>query len=455
MNLNRAMFREYDVRGIYPEAVNEEAAYYIGRAYATKLLSFGKDKMIVGRDNRSSSESIEKNLIKGLTEGGVSVVRIGLVTTPMYYYAWDKLNIKCGIMVTASHNPKEYNGFKMSYNGIHNIFGKDVSDLYYIILNGIFSEGNGTVTDVDIKEDYVKMINNHINMGDNKLKVVYDCGNGTTSMVAKDIFKSNDKIEYIPLFADSDPEFPNHHPDPSEEDNLAQLKKKVREVNADCGIAFDGDGDRVGVIDEKGNMIAADEYMVIIWRDIYDKVEKKEGFFDVKCSKILEDELVKLGVKPVCVRTGNSYTKKTSYDNDYPFGGELSGHIYFRDRFIGTDDGIYGGLRFVELLSRSENKASELLNGVNKYFSTPEEKIVINDEKKDYLVSRVEEYCKEKGYEYLNIDGVKVLYDDGFALVRKSNTGPHITTRYEAKTEKILKERKAEFDNLIYQLKEE
>lgn len=455
MKLNRQIFREYDIRGIYPNDVNEEFAYYLGRAFATKLLSLGKDKMIVGYDNRSSSVSLEENLVKGLTESGVSVVRIGLVTTPMYYYAWDKLDIKCGIMVTASHNPKEYNGFKMSYNGIHNIFGKDVSDLYYIIINGIYAKGNGTVTYENIKDDYVKMIHNHIDMGNNKLKVVYDCGNGTTSIVAKDIFKSTDNIEYIPLFADSDPDFPNHHPDPCVEENLSHLKEKIKKVNADCGIAFDGDGDRIGVVDEKGKMLAADEYMTVIWRDIYNKVDKKEGFYDVKCSKLLEDELIKLGIKPVCVRTGNSYTKKTSYDGDYPFGGELSGHVYFRDRFIGTDDGIYAGLRFVEILSKSQNKASELLKGINKYYSTPEERINVKEEKKDYIVCRVEEYCKENEYNYLDIDGVKVLYDDGFVLVRKSNTGPHLTTRFEAKTEEKLKERKEEFNNLIKKLKEE
>jgi len=455
MELNRKIFREYDIRGIYPSELNEEFAYLLGRAFATKLLSLGKNKMIVGFDNRTSSKVLEENLVRGLTESGVSVVRLGLVTTPMYYYAWEKLDIKCGIMVTASHNPKEYNGFKMSYNGIHNIFGKDVRDLYYVILNGIFTEGEGTVTYVDIKKDYVKMIHNHIDMGNNKLKVVYDCGNGTTSVVASDIFKSTDTIEYIPLFAESDPTFPNHHPDPCVEENLEQLKEKVRETNANCGIAFDGDGDRIGVIDEKGNFFEADEYMIAIWRDIYDKVEIKEGFYDVKCSKKLEDELIKLRIKPLCVRTGNSYTKKISYDGNYPFGGEYSGHIYFRDRFIGTDDGIYAGLRFVEILSKSQNKASELLNGVNKYCSTPEERITVADEKKDYVVNRVEDYCKEKGYNYLDIDGVKVLYDDGFALIRKSNTGPELTVRYEAKDEKTLQERKEEFNNLINKLKEE
>ena len=454
MQLNKLMFREYDIRGIWGKDINEEISYHIGRAFATKLLSFGKNKMLVGYDNRSSSETIEKNLIKGLTDGGVNVVRLGLVTTPMYYYAWDKLNIKCGIMITASHNPKEYNGFKMSYNGIHNCFGKDVTDLYYVIINGIYSEGKGTISYADIKEDYIKMINEHINLGENKLKVVYDCGNGTTSIVAPEIFK-HPNIEYIPLFTESDPTFPNHHPDPSVEENLKQLKEKVLEVHADCGIAFDGDGDRVGVVDNLGQMIPIDKFMIIIWRDIYNKVDKKEGFFDVKCSKALEDELIKLGIKPICTRTGNSYTKKISVENNYPFGGEMSGHLYFRDHFIGTDDGIYAGLRFVEILSKSKNKASELLEGINKYYSTDENKIEVEDTKKEKVVNRVEEYCKKKGYKYITTDGVKVLYDDGFALVRKSNTTPNITTRYEAKTQERLKNIEEEFNTLIDKLKEE
>ena len=454
MELNKLMFREYDIRGIWGKDINEEISYHIGRAFATKLLSFGKNKMLVGYDNRSSSETIEKNLIKGLTDGGVNVVRLGLVTTPMYYYAWDKLNIKCGIMITASHNPKEYNGFKMSYNGIHNCFGKDVTDLYYVIINGIYSEGKGTISYADIKEDYIKMINEHINLGENKLKVVYDCGNGTTSIVAPEIFK-HPNIEYIPLFTESDPTFPNHHPDPSVEENLKQLKEKVLEVHADCGIAFDGDGDRVGIVDNLGQMIPIDKFMIIIWRDIYNKVDKKEGFFDVKCSKALEDELIKLGIKPICTRTGNSYTKKISVENNYPFGGEMSGHLYFRDHFIGTDDGIYAGLRFVEILSKSKNKASELLEGINKYYSTDENKIEVEDTKKEKVVNRVEEYCKKKGYKYITTDGVKVLYDDGFALVRKSNTTPNITTRYEAKTQERLKNIEEEFNTLIDKLKGE
>lgn len=455
MQLNKQMFREYDIRGIWNEDITEEISYHIGRAIATKVTEFGKDKMLVGYDNRLSSPIIEKNLIKGLTEGGINVIRLGLVTTPMYYYAWDRLNIHAGVMITASHNPKEYNGFKISYNGIHNIFGKEVSSLYDVIISGTYSSGNGLVETADIKEDYIKMIHNHIDMGNNKLRVIYDCGNGTTSIVAPDIFKSTANIEYIPLFAESDGTFPNHHPDPAVEENLTILKEKVLELKADCGIAFDGDGDRVGIVDNKGKFVPIDKYMILIWRDIYNKVEKKEGFFDVKCSNAVKDELNRLGIKPVETRTGNSYTKKISVENNYPFGGEMSGHLYFRYKFIGNDDGIYAGLRLVEILSKTNKTVEELLLNIPIYYSTDENKIPVEDSKKDIIVSRVEEYCKNKGYKYITIDGVKVLYDDGFALVRKSNTTPNITTRYEAKTKERLEEITKEYTSLLNKLKEE
>ncbi len=455
MKLNKEIFREYDIRGIWQKDIDGEISYYIGRAFATKLLSYGKDTMLVGYDNRLSSKEIETNLVKGLTDSGVNVVRLGLVTTPMYYYAWDKLNIKCGIMITASHNPKEYNGFKMSYNGIHNCFGKEVLDLYYIIINGIYAEGKGTISNYNIQEDYIKMIKEHINLGNNKLKIVYDCGNGTTSIVAKDIFVSNKNIEYIPLYNTSDGSFPNHNPDPAVEENLTDLKKKVIEVHADCGIAFDGDGDRVGVVSEKGEYIEIDKYMIIIWRNIYNKVKNKKGFYDVKCSNVLKDELIKLGIEPIETRTGNSYTKKISYENDYPFGGEYSGHLYFRDKFIGNDDGIYGGLRLVEILSNKKTTVSEELKGISVYYSSKETKLPVEDSKKADIIDRVEEYVKNKGYKYQTIDGIKIIYPDGFALIRKSNTSPNIITRYESKDKEKLKQIEEEFTSLLNKLKEE
>ena len=451
MKVNKLMFREYDIRGIYNEDIDEEVSYLIGRAFGSNLKRMGKKETLVGYDNRISSPIIEENLVKGITESGVNVVRLGLVTTPMYYYGWDLLNIKCGVMITASHNPKEYNGFKFSYNGIHNAYGKDVYNLYDTIINKDFTTGNGTITNKDINSEYIKLLWENIELGNRKLKVVYDCGNGTTSIVAKEVF-NNPNIEFIPIFADSNPEFPNHHPDPCVEENLAYLKKKVLETHADVGIAFDGDGDRVGVVDEKGNMVEIDKYMIIIWRDIYNKVKNKKCLFDIKCSKALEDELIKLGVEPVCYRSGNSYTKAMSVEGNFPFSGEYSGHVFFRDKFPGYDDGIYAGLRLIEILSKTNKTVSELLLGINTYYSTKELKMKVNDEIKFDIINKVKEYCLSKNYKILTIDGVKALFDDGSAVVRASNTGPNITMRYEAKTKERLNEIEKEFINLLNKL---
>ena len=454
--VNKFMFREYDIRGVYGVDINEEVSYLIGKAFGTKLVNFGLNKTIIGYDNRKSSPIIEKNVIKGITECGIDVVRLGLVTTPMYYYSWDLLNIKCGMMITASHNPKDDNGFKFSYNGIHNAYGEQVRELYDIIANNNFitSDKIGNIENVNIKDDYIKMITSGIHMGDNKIKVVYDCGNGTTSIVADDIFNSfKDKIDLVPLFNTSDSDFPNHHPDPAVEENLKKLEAKVLETKATVGIAFDGDGDRVGVVDEKGNMVDIDKYMIIIWKSLVNTNVEKKTFFDVKCSLCLKEELEKMNVNAEFYRTGNSYTKAKSVEGNYPFGGELSGHVFFRDRFGGYDDGIYAGLRLIEILTNNDKTVSEMLEGINKYYSTPEIKIHTEDNIKFNIVNKVKEYCKNKNYNILDIDGVKVFFDDGSALVRASNTGPNITARFEAKSESRLEEIKNEFLNLVDNLK--
>ena len=454
MELNKYMFREYDIRGVWGKDINEEVSYLIGRAFGSKLKRLGKLETIVGYDNRYSSPAIEKNLVKGITECGVNVVRLGLVTTPMYYYSWDLLNIKCGLMITASHNPKDDNGFKFSYNGIHNAYGKSTLELYEMIINNDFEEGNGTVRDVNIRSDYIKMITENIELGDHKIKVVYDCGNGTTAIVADDIFNYfKDKIDLVPLFNTSDSTFPNHHPDPAVEENLELLKKKVLETNADVGIAFDGDGDRVGVITNIGKFLDMDKYMILIWRDLIHKNVEKKTFYDVKCSLALKEELDKLGVKNKFFRTGNSYTKAESVEGNYPFSGELSGHVFFRDRFNGYDDGIYAGLRLIEILTNTNKNIEELLEGIPVYLSTPEIKIPTDDNIKFQVIDKIKEYAEGKNYNFLTIDGVKVLYDGGAALVRASNTGPNITTRFEAKTENRLEEIKSEYLNKIEEIK--
>ena len=448
MKVNKLMFREYDIRGIYGEDIDEEVSYLIGRAFASKLTKLGLNKTVLAHDNRLSSPIIKENLLKGLVDSGITVYDLGLASTPMCYFATNYYNVNTSMMITASHNPKEYNGFKFSYNGIHNAFGDQVREIYDIIESKDFVDGQGKVISKDIRSEYIKLLTSNIKLGKRKIKVVYDCGNGTTSIIADDIFKQLN-VEAIPLYNISDGSFPNHHPDPCVEENNKDLKDMVIKNKADLGVGFDGDGDRVGIIDEKGNMIDIDKYMIIMWRYLYDKVNKKEGFFDVKCTKALEDELIKLGVKPVETRTGNSYTRKISHDGNYPLGGELSGHVYYRDKFPGYDDGIYAGIRIVERLSHTNEKLSELLNGINKYYSTKELKIQVEDSEKFKIIDKVKEYAISKNYNIVTLDGVKVKFDDGFALVRASNTGPNITMRYEGSTKIRLKEIEDEFNNVV------
>ncbi len=450
MELNKNMFREYDIRGICGTDLNGDIAYLIGRGLGSKMHKLNIVKTVVAYDNRLSSVELEENLIKGLVESGINVYRLGLASTPMCYYASNYFDVNCSVMITASHNPKEYNGFKFSFDGISNACGASVMEIYDIITNKDFINGNGTISNVDIEDAYIDLLTNNINLP-KKLKIVYDCGNGTTSIIAKKIFDRLN-VEYIPLYDISDGSFPNHHPDPSVEENLRDLEKTVVQNKASLGIAFDGDGDRVGVVDEKGNMIDIDKYLIIMWKYLVNRVEKKEAFFDVKCSKVLEDELIKLGVKPIETRTGNSYTRRISAEGDYILGGELSGHVYFRDKFPGYDDGIYAGIRLIEAISNLNVELSSMLEGINKYYSTRENKIAVDDSIKFDIVNKVKEYCINKGYKFITLDGVKVKYDDGFALVRASNTGPNITTRYEAKTESRLEEITNEFNNLIYSL---
>ena len=456
MKLNKEIFREYDIRGIWKKDIDEEVSYHIGRAFATKLLSYGKDTMIVGYDNRISSKTIEENLVKGLTDSGVNVVRLGLVTTPMYYYAWDKLNIKCGIMVTASHNPKEYNGLKISFNDFGNACGQMIQDFRIFTEKNtarLLEENNieiiGRTVECDIKEDYLALVKSSIKLGDKKVKVVVDTANGTASIIAKEMYNMFDNIELIPLYMESDSRFPHHHPDPSVEKNNEDLKKAVIENKADLGIGIDGDGDRVGVIDENGNMIYIDFFAIIIWRDIMNKVSNKNALFDVKCSKSLMDEIIKLGGNPVCYRTGNSYMKAKMREGNFAFGNELSGHVFFNDKWPNIDDGLYAGLRLIEILSKTDKSLSHLLDGVTRYYSTPEIIIKSTDDAKFDVIEKVKRYCISQEYKVNDIDGVRVEFDNGWALVRASNTGPNITARFEGKTEEDMNNIKNEFMSVL------
>lgn len=452
--INSNIFREYDVRGVYPTDINEDVAYTFGKAYGTYIKKFHQNRCMVGHDNRLSSDSLIHALTEGILSTGIDVVNLGLVTTPMYYYACIKNKIPAGVMVTASHNPKDDNGFKFSFDERGNAKGQMIQDFFHFLLEGNFDSGNGNMTHYDIKEEYYQLLLSSIDINkEKKLRVIIDCGNGTTSAFAPDIYNRIGE-DLIVLYGTSDANFPNHHPDPAVEDNLKVLKDAVLEFKADVGIAFDGDGDRVGIIDEKGRFLTADQFMMIYARNMIPESTNKRVLYDVKCSKALKEEIEKLGGTAIICRTGNSYTKAATRENDCILGGELSGHLYFRDKFLGFDSGMYAGLRMIEILSKTDKKLSELLEGVNTYFSTPEIKIASTDTKKKEVVEKIKDYCKNQNFNFIDIDGIRVEFNDGWALVRYSNTGPNITARFEGKTEEAMMQLKDLFMNLIHEYNE-
>ncbi len=450
-NIDKNIFRGYDIRGVYPDTIDEDAVYTIGLGFGTHIQKIGKKKCIVGHDNRLSSPALYEALIAGICSTGVDVISLGLCTTPMYYYACIKLGVPSGAMVTASHNPKDDNGIKFAFDESGNCKGQEIQDFLQEILEKDFLSGEGKVTEYDIEPEYIELYKENLHFGERRLKVVLDPANGATSNYCRKIY-SLFPMDLIVINEESDGRFPNHHPDPCVESNLDQLKAKVLEEHADVGISFDGDGDRLGVVTNEGKYVPTDIYMIIIIRDIINKVKNKRFLYDVKCSKSLSDEITRLGGECVCYRTGNSYTKAKVRDDDLPFGGELSGHVYYRDRWPGFDSGMYAGLRLLEIMSHTDKTIKELLQGINHYYATEEIKFTSSDDKKFGVVDKIKEYVEEKGYSYIDIDGIRVNFEDGWALVRCSNTGPNITARFEANSEERLQELQNEFVSLVERL---
>jgi len=447
--INPHIFRGYDIRGIYGEDLTEDVIYTIGLGFGSYIQDLGKSKVIVGMDNRASSKSLKEALIEGVTSTGVDVVDIGLCTTPMYYFAWEHLNIPSGLMITASHNPKEYNGLKFAFDERGNAYGEYIQEFREYILTAEFKVGKGTVTKVDILREYIERLCSGVDFGARALKVVVDPGNGTASDFVKPIFSKFKNLDVTYICDKSDANFPNHHPDPSVEKNLEMLKKAVLETGADVGLGLDGDADRVGIITETGEFMPPDHYMIAISRDILSKDKNSKILFDVKCTKALADEIERLGGSYERYRVGNSYLKARMKEGEFAFGGEFSGHIFFRDKWSGFDDGIYAGLRFLEILSHTDKKASELEDGINKYYSSVEIKIKTTEDKKYDLVKKVEDHAKLKGYNINKIDGVRVEEPNFWVLVRASQTGPDVTLRCEATTEEKLTELIEEFEKVL------
>lgn len=448
MKISNEVFRAYDIRGEYGVNITEEFAYNLGKAFGSYIERFGSNEVMVGHDNRLSSPSLSENLIKGLLDSGVDVIDLGLVTTPMYYYARYKLNKWSAIMITASHNPMGDNGFKMSYDARGNAAGEEILELRDFMNEGNFKEGKGKLSTYDIKDEYIKLVTDSLKLGNKNVKLVMDCGNGTCSLIIKDILDKLN-VTYDLLYCDSDGTFPNHHPDPAVASNLVDLQKRVVELGYDLGIAVDADGDRVRVVDNKGNVINSDIFMIVMYRYLNKGLITRKALFDVKCSKALLDALDELDIEKVMYRTGNSYMFRKTKELKIDYSAEYSGHMWFGDRFEVFDDGIYAGLRMVEVLSNSNETLNELCSKVNTYYSTDELKVKTTEEGKIIIVDKVKEYAISKSYKYNDIDGIRVEFDDGWALIRYSNTGPNVTIRYEANSETRLQEIEKEFTSVI------
>jgi len=449
--MDKRILRENDIRGKYPDMLNEETAKKIGAAFGTYIRNNNEVDCLVGRDNRMSGESLTNSFIEGLISTGVNVIFLGTTTTPMLNYACIHLNKKYGVEITASHNPKDENGIKMFENFNH-IIGDNLKKIYSYILNENFIQDNsGTFETYKINDLYADKMIEITHLKNKILNIVIDPGNGTSSVIVKDIFdKLNINVTYINEISDGT--FPNHHPDPNEEKNLTALKEIVKASHADLGIAFDGDCDRIGIVDENGEYVGTDEMMAIFIKNIMDTSEHNKFFIDIKCSKALEDEIIRLGGTPIVVKNGSAYIENELVIQNIIFGGEYSGHVFFRDRHYGYDDGIYAALRLLEILSSTEKTCSELYSHLNKYYNTPEIRIETKDEIKNTIIEQIKKYCDENKMKYITIDGVKVLFDDGWVLMRSSNTSPQITMRCEAETEKRLHEIEKEFTNLVNSL---
>lgn len=432
------IFRLYDIRGVVGEDLTEEAAYAIARALATQAADKGWRTVLLGRDNRKSSPRIHEITIKALLDSGCEIIDLGVVITPIFYYAARHLNVKAGLMITASHNAAEFNGFKILL-GDSTIYGDEIQAIRQLAESGQFVSGSaGSVKEKNIIEEYVNMIKDKIQLGPKKLKVVVDCGNGTASLFAPGLFRELG-CEVIELYCESDPEFPNHHPDPVAVENCQDLIKIVQQEQADLGIGLDGDGDRLGVVDHLGNIIWGDMLMILFWREILPNYPGGECIVEVKCSQSLIDEISRLGGKPLLYKTGHSLIKGKMKETGAVFTGEMSGHMFFADEYYGYDDALYAGARLLRILSHSEQNLNQLLGDINKYYATPEIRVKSTDQDKFKVAEQVAEHFRAK-YEVIDIDGARVIFPGGWGLVRASNTGPQLIARCEGRTPEALED---------------
>jgi len=443
-----SIFKAYDIRGVIGSTLDAGVARKIGQAFGRAALAKGENSVVIGRDGRLSGPDLASALAQGLQSAGVDVIDLGVVATPMVYYATNVLATRSGIMVTGSHNPPNYNGFKMVLAG-EAIYGEAIQDLYRDIVAG---EG-GTAVQAggyrthDIADAYLKRILDDVKIA-RPIKIAVDCGNGVAGAFAPQLFRGMG-CEVIELFCEVDGNFPNHHPDPAHPENLEDLIRCLRDTDAEIGIAFDGDGDRLGVVTKDGKIIYPDRQMMLFAADVLTRHPGGEILFDVKCTRHLAPWIAKHGGRPLMWKTGHSLVKAKLKETGAPLGGEMSGHIFFKDRWYGFDDGLYSGARMMELLTRYEHP-SAVLNALPQSDSTPELHLHLAEGENVELMDKLRANATFPGSEQIiTIDGLRVEYPDGFGLARSSNTTPVIVMRFEAETPEALRRIQSEFRRVI------
>jgi phosphomannomutase/phosphoglucomutase len=439
--MNSSIFREYDIRGVAGNDLSAELATNLGKAYAHLARErLGKQDLTVsvGRDVRLTGEEYSAALIKGLRSAGINVIELGQVTTPMTYFSIHQMKLDGAIMVTGSHNPPEYNGFKICM-GKNTLHGSEIQELRVIMEKGAYvaAKKEGSLEKHDIFPDYIAFVDNDVKLK-KKLKIVVDAGNGAASGFGPEVFRKLG-CEVIELFCTPDGRFPNHPADPTVESNLQDVIASVKKHGADAGIAFDGDADRIGVVDEKGGILWGDELMIIFSRAVLKAKPGATIISEVKSSHRLYNDIEQHGGKGIMWKTGHSLIKSKMKETNAALAGEMSGHMFFADRFFGFDDAIYAGARFLEILADSGGKTSELLKGVPPSFNTPEIRVDCDDDKKFALIDTIRDSLSKK-YKTNVIDGVRVEFGDAWGLVRASNTQPVVVMRFEAQTKERLKE---------------
>ena len=444
--LSRTIFKAYDIRGIIGSTLDSSVAQRIGQAFGSAILAKGGKTVVIGRDGRLSGPELSTALAAGLQAAGIDVIDLGMVATPMVYFGTHVLEAQSGIMVTGSHNPPDYNGFKMVLEG-EAIHGETIQSLHQAIENGAVAQGSGSYRTHDIREAYLQRISSDVKLA-RPMKIAIDCGNGVAGAFAGDLYRALG-CEVIELFCEVDGHFPNHHPDPAHPENLQDLIRCLQETDAEIGLAFDGDGDRLGLVTKDGQIIFPDRQLMLFAQDTLTRHPGREILYDVKCTRHLAPWITANGGQPLMWKTGHSLVKAKLRETGAPLGGEMSGHIFFKDRWYGFDDGLYAGARMLELLSR-EADPSALLNALPQSSSTPELHLHLAEGENVTLIEKLQRDAKFSGAtEIITIDGLRVEYPDGFGLARSSNTTPVVVMRFEAETPEALARIQDEFRRVI------